>query len=174
MARGRPVDDETRERVREAIRAGDPRNTIARKFGLSGSTVSSIAKRAGLSFDRSAVAAATKARSVDLAAGRTRLAEKMLAASEDMLDRIDDPYLVFSFGGKENAYNEHTLASAPVDVRRNVITTAGIVFDKLTRIVEKDNGGLEQAVGVLDQIADGFKAAAEKYRSETVDEPVGD
>lgn len=166
MARGRPVDDEIRERVREAIRAGDPRNTIARAFGLSGSTVSSIAKRAGLSFDRSAVAAATKARSVDLAAGRTRLAEKMLAASEDMLDRIDDPYLVFSFGGKENDYNEHTLASAPVEVRRNVITTAGIAFDKLTRIVENDSGAADGAIGVLDQVAGALSQAADVIRRE--------
>lgn len=171
MARGRPVDEETREGVREAIRSGKSRNDVAREFGLSGSTVSGIAETAGLSFDRSSVEAATKARSIDLAAGRIRLAEKMLAATEAMLDRIDDPYLVFNFGGKDNTYEEHTLDSAPVEVRRNIITTAGIAFDKLTRIVERDSGGLEDAVGVLDQIADGFRAAAEKYRAETTDEP---
>lgn len=84
-----------------------------------------------------------------------------------MLDDIDGEYLVHNFGGKDNDYNEHLLDTTPVEVKRNIITTAGITFDKLTRIVEKSDTGLEQTVGVLDTIADGFRAAAEKYRSET-------
>lgn len=168
------ISDEQREQVLALHAEGHARNEIARRIGISAGSVTNICRAADRAFDRSETKHATEARQIDLAAGRTRLAEKMLAASEDMLDRIDDPYLVFSFGGKENDYNEHTLTSAPVEVRRNVITTAGITFDKLTRIVEKDNGGLDQAVGVLDQIADGFRAAAEKYRSESPDEPVGD
>lgn len=169
MPQGRPVEEETREGVRAAIRAGTARNEVARQFKLSTSTVSKIAEDAGLSFDRSGTAAATTARQVDLAAGRTRLAEKMLQASEKMLDQIDDTYLVYNFGGKDNDYNEHELDSAPVEVKRSIIVTAGITFDKLTRIVERDNGGLEQAQGVLDQLAAGFAAAAEQYRSETPD-----
>ncbi len=169
MTRGRPVDDETRADVRARIAAGQPRNKIAREVGIGAATVSKIADDAGLTFDRSRIESATKARQVDLAAGRTRLAEKMLAASESMLDKIDEPYLVYNFGGKDNEYNFRTLDSAPVEVRRSVIVTAGITFDKLTRIVERDNGGLEQAQGVLDQLAAGFAAAAEQYRSETPD-----
>lgn len=168
------ISNEKRQHVLTLHAEGHPRNEIARRVGISAGSVTNICRNADRAFDRSETKHATEARQIDLAAGRTRLAEKMLAASENMLDRIDDPYLVYSFGGKENDYAEHTLESAPVEVRRNVITTAGITFDKLTRIVEKDNGGLDQAVGVLDQIADGFKAAAEKYRSETPDEPVGD
>ncbi len=81
----------------------------------------------------------------------------MLAASEDMLDVIDGPYEVYNFGGKDNTFESRVLDSAPVEVRRNVITTAAITFDKLTRIVEKSDTGLEQAAGVLDQIADGLR-----------------
>jgi len=168
------ISDAQREQVLALHAEGHSRNEIARRLGISAGSVTNICRASDRAFDRSETKHATEARQIDLAAGRTRLAEKMLAASEDMLDRIDDPYLVFSFGGKENDYNEHKLESAPVEVRRNVITTAGITFDKLTRIVEKDNGGLDQAVGVLDRIADGFRVAAEKYRSESPDEPVGD
>lgn len=146
---------------------GHARNEIARRVGISAGSVTNICRDAGLTFDRSETKQATEARAVDLAAGRIRLAEKMLAASEDMLDRIDDEYVVYNFGGKDNTFEQRTLDSAPVEVRRNVITTAGITFDKLTRIVEKSDSGLEQAVGVLDTIADGFRAAAEQYRSET-------
>jgi len=157
--------------ARALFDAGLSCNAIAKKLGVSAATISRWAKAEGLTFDRAQVNAANKAHSVDLAAARIRLAEKMLAASESMLDKINEPYLVYNFGGKDNTYETATLDSAPVEVRRNVIATAGITFDKLTRIVERDNGGLDQAVGVLDQIADGFKLAAEKYRSETPDEP---
>jgi hypothetical protein len=76
----------------------------------------------------------------------------MLAASESMLDRIDDPYLVYAFGGKDNDYNEHRLDSAPVEVRRNIITTAGITFDKLSRIVENSGAGADDAKSMLAQL----------------------
>jgi transposase-like protein len=170
MARS-PMNDETRSRARVLFDEGMSRNSIARELDLDPATVTRWARSEGLEFDRAASAAASKARAVDLAAGRIRLAEKMLAAAEDMLDRIDDEYVVYNFGGKDNTFEQRTLESAPVEVRRNVITTAAITFDKLTRIVERENGGLEQAVGVLDQIAEGFKAAADKYRRETADEP---
>ncbi|WP_300269052.1 hypothetical protein [Microbacterium sp.] len=161
------ITDEQREHVLALHAEGHPRNEIARRVGISAGSVTNICRAADRSFDRSETKQATEARQIDLAAGRTRLAEKMLAASEAMLDRIDDPYLVYSFGGKDNDYNEHTLESAPVEVRRNIITTAGITFDKLTRIVEKSDTGLEQAVGVIDTLAAGFTAAAERLRPET-------
>ncbi|MEJ6554040.1 helix-turn-helix domain-containing protein [Microbacterium esteraromaticum] len=160
------------KRALELAEQGMSCRGIAKELGCAPSTVSRWADRAGVSFDRAQTAAAVKAHTVDLAAGRVRLAEKMLAASEAMLDRIDEPYMVYNFGGKDNTFEQAELASAPVEVRRNVITTAGITFDKLTRIVEKSDTGAEQAAGVLDQLAAGFTAAAAQYRSETsTDEP---
>lgn len=161
------ISDVQRQQVIDLHAQGLPRNQIAREVGISAGSVTNICHAEGLSFDRSGTKHANEARQVDLAAGRIRLAEKMLAASEEMLDTIDGPYEVYNFGGKDNTFESRVLDSAPVEVRRNVITTAGITFDKLTRIVEKSDTGLEQAVGVLDTIADGFRAAAEKYRSET-------
>lgn len=162
-----PISPEQRQHVLDLHAQGLPRNDIARQTGVSAGSVTNICRDAGLSFDRSATKQASEARSVDLAAGRIRLAEKMLAASEAMLDTIDDEYLVYNFGGSENTYREHLLESAPVEVKRNIITTAGITFDKLTRIVERSDTGLEQAVGVLDTIARGFDAAADRLRAET-------
>ncbi|MBB3158033.1 hypothetical protein FHS07_001729 [Microbacterium proteolyticum] len=161
------ISDAQREQVLNLHAIGVPRNEISRRTGVSAGSVTNICRDAGLSFDRSATKQASEARTVDLAAGRIRLAEKMLAVSESMLDTIDDPYIVFNFGGSENTYNEHELESAPVEVRRNIVTTAGITFDKLTRIVERSDTGLDQAVGVLDTIARGFEAAADRLRVET-------
>lgn len=155
------------ERARELHAAGRSCNAIARELGCAASTVSRWAKGEGLTFDRSKTADAVKAHTVDLAAGRIRLAEKMLAASEDMLDVIDGPYEVYNFGGKDNTFESRVLDSAPVEVRRNVITTAGITFDKLSRIVERSDTGLDEAVGVIDTLAAGFTAVAERLRAET-------
>lgn len=164
------ISEDQKARVLSLHTQGLARNEIARRVGISAGSVTNICRDTGLTFDRSETKHATEARQVDLAAGRIRLAEKMLAASEAMLDDIDGEYLVYNFGGKDNDYNEHLLDAAPVEVKRNIITTAGITFDKLTRIVEKSDTGLDQAVGVLDTIAEGFAAAAERYRESATDE----
>jgi transposase-like protein len=140
------------ERAREMFDRGLSCNAIARELGCAASTVSRWAKVSGLKFDRAQVAAANQAHKVDLAAGRIRLAEKMLAAAEAMLDDIDEPYLVYNFGGKDNTYEEHELDTAPVEVRRNIITTAGITFDKLTRVVETSGDGADDAKSMLAQL----------------------
>ena len=170
------ITDEQRAEVLRLHTEGHARNEIARRIGISAGSVTNICRAADRAFDRSETAKATEARQIDLAAGRTRLAEKMLAVAEGMLDSVEKPYLVYSFGGKDNDYNEHTLASAPFEVRQRALTGAGVAFDKLTRIVEKADSGIDQASGVLDQLAAGFTAAAAAYRAEetTTDEPERD
>lgn len=145
---------------------GHSRNEIARRTGISTGSVTNICRAHDRAFDRSETKQANAARQTDLAAARIRLAGKMLHRSEEMLDALDAPYLVYNFGGKDNTYEEHTLAAAPVEVRRNAVVTAGITFDKLTRIVERDNGGLETAVGVLDSLAGTLTAAAAALRTD--------
>ncbi len=145
---------------------------IADELGVSRSTVSRWAKEDGLAFDRARTAQAVAAHSIDLAAGRQRLAEKMLAAAEQMLDDLDKPYIVFSFGGRDNVYNEHKLDRPPVEVKRNIVTTAAITFDKLTRIVEKDPD-VSGAASVVQSLEAGILAAAEVLRrpeTETTEE----
>lgn len=151
----------TPERARELFDQGLGCNAIARRLGVSPAKVSKWAKAERLSFDRSQVAAANAAHRVDLAAGRQRLAEKMLQASESMLDRIDEPYLVYNFGGSDNSFNSRTLDEAPVEVKRNIITTAGITFDKLSRIVENDGSGADDAKSMLAQLGRALGIGAE-------------
>jgi len=172
MARS-PMNEETRAKARELFAAGTSRNRIARELDLDPATVTRWAQSEGLEFDRSETEMATRARTIDLAEARVRLAQKMVVAAEDMLDRLDAPFLVYNFGGKDNTYVEHVLESAPVEVVRNAVTTAGIAFDKVTRIVEKDNGGLEGTLGVLDALAGNLAAAAERLRAEG-ETPAGD
>lgn len=157
MTRGRPVEPETRTEALRLFEAGKSRNAIARELGIGAATVTKIIGDAGQAFDREQTAAAVKAHTVDLAALRLRLAEKMGTAAERMLDKLDDPYLVYNFGGKDNDYNEHTLDSAPVEVRRSVIVTGGIAFDKITRVVERDPD-TSGATSVLSALETGLRA----------------
>lgn len=152
--------------ARELHRQGLSCNAIAKQIGVAPSTISRWASRAGLSFNRAATAAAVKAHTIDLAAARIELAQKMLARSTELLDSLDKPYLVHNFGGRDNTYAEHTLDAAPVEVWDKANAGAARTFDRISRIVEKDGSGVEEATGLLDQLATGFRLAADAYRAD--------
>ncbi|WP_440708811.1 helix-turn-helix domain-containing protein [Herbiconiux sp. YIM B11900] len=157
--------EENRARLVALHGEGKSCREIATALGFSPATISKHAKALQLDFDRSQTDLATRARVIDLAEQRTLLAQKMLVVGHELLDTVDKPFIVFNFGGKSNTYREHLLPRPTPDAQRSMVTTAAIAFDKATRILEKSNGGLETAEGVLDKLAEGFKAAAEQYRT---------
>jgi hypothetical protein len=83
-----PLSDEKRERGIDLIRQGMGRNAVAREIGVSSQTVSALAKKAGLSFDRTATAQATEARKVDAKARRLALGNALLGDLEEVRLRI--------------------------------------------------------------------------------------
>lgn len=83
---------------------------------------------------------------------RVQLAEEMSLAAMELLKARNDKYLVYNFGGKDNTYEEHTLERPPVDVIRNAVTTAGIAFDKATKVVEQTPEGLRGAESLIDRL----------------------
>lgn len=163
---GKRITPEQRDEVLRLHTEGHPRNEIARRTGISAGSVTTICTEAGRSFDRSVTKDAQAARSADLSERRVLLAHRLDKAANDMLDMLDGPFEVYNFGGKDNTFNSQTLDSVPVDARRTIITSAAIVFDKITRIVEKDSGGTEGAAGVLDSFAAALELAADSIRSE--------
>ena len=167
------LTDETRADILRLHSEGLSRNEIARRTGVSAGSVTNVCTENDRTFDRSATKDASEAKRVDLADARMNLAHRMNAAANDMLDMLDKPFTVFNFGGKDNTFSSEVLSSVPVDARRTIITSSAIVFDKISRIVEKDNGGLEQTVGVLDALAGNLTAAAEMLRAQD-SVPVGD
>lgn len=165
----RTFDDEMRADAARLYSAGKSCRAIARELGVAASTVSKWAKETGRSFTREQVRAAVEAHTEDLAAARLRLVGKMATAAEGMLDSIDSPYLVYNFGGNDNTYEEHTLTSPPVEVKRSIIVTAGIAFDKASRIVERDpdTGG---ATSVLDTLEAGLRTVVSELDGPKTDE----
>ena len=140
------------KRAKELFDQGFGCNAIARELGVGAASVSRWANAEGLAFDRSQVALAVRAHVVDMAETRLLLAQKMAVVAHDMLDQLDGPYLVHSFGGRDNEYNEHTLERPPVEVVRNVVTTAAIAFDKATKVLELSPDGLNESLSMLDRI----------------------
>lgn len=151
MAR-RGTFDSKRAEARRLFDQGLSCRAIAKELGCSPSTVSRWAEAEKLSFDRSQTAAAVQAHTVDLAKARVELAQEMAAAGLELLRARHRPYLVFNFGGKDNTYEEHTLDRPPVEVIRNAVTTAGIAFDKASRVVESTPEGQVEAESVLDRL----------------------
>ncbi|WP_051702045.1 hypothetical protein [Mycetocola saprophilus] len=144
-------DEQTRVDARALYDEGLGCNAIARELNISASSVSLWAKREGLKFDRAQVAEANRAHVADLAAARIRLATKLTTVAESALDSLDEEYLVYNFGGKDNEYREHTLSKAPMDARRTAVTMGAVAFDKVSRIVERETDvtGAESTLAAL-------------------------
>jgi transposase-like protein len=147
--------------IRTAGETGESRNTIARRCGVSPSTVSKIAEEAGLAgaFDRTQTENATRAKLADNRAVRADLSRRLLAKAGDLLDQMDEPHRAFAFGGKDNVYREHELPRPPAGDLRNLMVTAATAIDKHLALDRHDSGaGLDETVSLLDRIWDGLKA----------------
>lgn len=124
------ISDETRQAIAADIRAELPRNQIARKYDVSSSTVTLIARENGLTFDRSMTKRATEARITDAAALRAETSMRFLHKAGELISMMDGEYLAYSFGGRDNTYNEHRLDRPPDSALRNLMVTAATAFDK--------------------------------------------
>jgi DNA invertase Pin-like site-specific DNA recombinase len=110
-----PIDDETKAKILEVAREGThSRAEIARTFSVSTTTVSRFCFAAGISFDRSATDAATKAKLKDLAAARVVLAGSLLDDVAEARQRLHAAETARDFGLLARAV--HDLADAHVKV----------------------------------------------------------
>jgi hypothetical protein len=145
MPRGRPVDPDTRARVIQLIRDGIPRNAIARECMIAPSSVTAIAQDEGLTFERATMtASAVAARQADMKLRRVELIEELTAKAGDHLARIDQPFLAFNFGGKDNTYEEHELDSAPTGDILNLHRAASLALKDARELIRDDD---DQGVG---------------------------
>lgn len=163
------LSEAARARILEMFDAGMPRNEIAREVGVSGSTVTTVCRKEGRLFDRSAQLLDLRAVEEDLGELRDLVAKKMLIVANDALDSLDGPHLVFNFGGRDNDYAEHLLDEAPLETKLDAMRAASLAVDKANRIVERSNPGLEQAAGILGGINAGIEFMTNYMRENQVD-----
>lgn len=153
-----PIPDDVRAAILDDIRAGKPRNQIARDHNVSTGSVTNIAKANGLTFDRAATKDATQARKTDMAAERAIVSHLFLRRAREALEQMDQPHTVFNFGGKDNTYNEKHLDRPPTGDLRNLMVTAAMGLDKHLVRERFDSGEDANQVGsLLGALLDGLQ-----------------
>lgn len=126
-------------RIRDLVAAGKGRNEIAAELGISLGSVTAIAQAIGVSFDRSMTAQAVAARSVDCKLLRTELGLKLLRKANQLIDDMARPFLAFSFGGRDNTYNEHQLDTPPTQDIRNLMIAASTAISRHIELEKVDS-----------------------------------
>lgn len=114
----KPVTDDERNAIVDALHAGRSARDIATEHGRSTDTISRIAKSIGWDFGRPNLTRAREAKSAYSAERRASLAARFTEVAERLLDDLDGEYLVFNFGGKDNTYEEHMLDAPPIEAKR--------------------------------------------------------
>lgn len=165
--RPRPVTDETRAEIRALHAEGFGRNEIARRLNISGASVTKAAQAMELVFDHSMTALATAAAQIDLHAYRAQLERKLLVRATEALEAMDQPYLLGSFGGKDNVWNETLLDEAPVEVKRNLMTIAGIGVQRAADLGRRTTAG--EQLGVAESLVDRLDESLLDWAREQVD-----
>jgi transposase-like protein len=145
-----------RQRIIEAIKAGQPRNEIARETGRAPATVTLIAQEEGLSFDRADTKAATEARVTDIRARLAALADGLVADAERLRGQLFAPHVAFAFGGKDNEYNEHEIPEPTARDKQAIMTSIGIAVDKARQITAAEAPGGEEARSLVRDLLDGI------------------
>lgn len=154
-----PVTDETRADVRRLHAEGLGRNEIARRLNRSPRTISVICEEAGLTFDRTATAVATKAASIDARARRTGIMERLYAQAEQLLHRLErgeHEVREVSFG-KVLTYQVEELPAQDV---RNLMVAVSTAVDRAAKLEAlNSDSGVNDAKSMLGQLAAGLTAA---------------
>lgn len=153
MPAAKPVTDEERAAIREMHAQGVGRNEMCKRLGRGGRTISRVAAELGLSFDRSgSLAVATAVKKADAAERRARLQVNMLEAAEMLLEQMFQPARVYSFGGKENEYNERQHDEPPFRDKRDIASALTALVGSSTRLAEFDRGAgdTEQKSALVD------------------------
>ena len=139
MANGhRPWTPDEDTRLRELHGQGQALHTIARTMGRSKDTISRKAQALGLSWSRERTAAAAQAVAVDNRARRQAIIATLYTRVEEFLEQVTLPHLVFSFGGKDNTYEERLLDRPPTGDIRNLMQSASIALQRARDLEELD------------------------------------
>lgn len=157
----KPVTDEERAAILDTLRTTENLSETARRHRRSLDTIRRIAAAAGVDVaDRTRTRAATEAAKVDAAARRERLKDLLAQRAVEFLEQMDQPFLAFNFGGKDNTYAEHRLQRPPTGDIRNLMQSAGIAVQRLTDLERVDgNPRDDEARSMLGALATGLQAA---------------
>ncbi|OPC83016.1 hypothetical protein B4N89_20605 [Embleya scabrispora] len=143
-----PVTDEERQHILALHAQGMTRNEICRETRRSSGTVSLTVADAGFTFARGPeVEAATAARKADLEGLRTREAYFCLLDAMRIREQMSQPAVVFSFGGKDNTYEERAVDEPPASDKRALASAASMLYDRSLKLCPPDAGSSDEQAG---------------------------
>jgi hypothetical protein len=137
MAKPRPITDADYAHLHELHGQGLSRNQIAKAMNRGTSSVSRMAAKAGLDFDRTRTAAGTAAKVLDAKARRADLALKLLEDAEQLRERIHASYTVWRILN-DGALVTGTLARPDARDQRDLMIAASTAIEKSLRLDEYD------------------------------------
>lgn len=162
----------------ELLTPHDPprsRRAISDAHGVSIRTVQRIADRLGIAKEAwrtDTVRAATVSALDRRRAERSRLADELQRRAAEILAKLDQPHLAFSFGGRDNEYNERLLDAPPSSDIRNLVQSANTLLGRAQEIDTRDQLAADDTAGeVLDRL---FTGLGHAYRAARLDEHPGE
>lgn len=151
------------------------RNAIARAMGRSLRGVTVHAGRLGLSFDRTATAAATEAKMQDAKARRAAIIQGLYDVAEEELAYLkqgDGYNLVEVSIGKPVPY---TVERLPAQDRKALVSSISTATSAAARLEALDtNNGVDDGISMLGKLASGLSAAYNAMTEEDDGEGAGD
>lgn len=152
-----PLTETEIARIHEMHAAGAARNDIAKDLGRSGDTITRYCKKAGLSFDRTATMAATKAKKADAAALRAQLELDYLDDAQRLRKQLWEPCIAFNFGGKDNTYAETNLDEPVFADKLKIMQASTTASNAALRIEQaRAEGGVTEARSLVGDLAKYF------------------
>ncbi|WP_367128308.1 helix-turn-helix domain-containing protein [Saccharothrix sp. HUAS TT1] len=173
MATG-PLSDTEKQRIRDLHSQGATRNDIARDLGRSSATISKWCGRLGLGFDRKTTAAATAAKVEDAKAKRAAIMQGLLDDAQKLRGQLFAPAVIFSFGGKDNSYEERKVPEPPARDKRDLMASIVQAVNASLRLDEHDRGSdVDDAKAMVDELYEALTGAWEQYHREHPEQTPG-
>lgn len=145
-----PLTDGERDRIRQLHAAGTTRNDIARDLGRSPASVSKVCADLGLTFDRTAVQAATEARKADAASRRAILELDLLDDAARLRKQLWQSARYIDHGGKDYDRVEWTQDEPTAVDKLKLMQAVGVAIDRSLKLAEHDSDqGVDQAKSML-------------------------
>lgn len=133
--------DEESTRLTELHAAGKSLHFIANEMGRSKNTISKWASTLGLSWDRTETAKAAEAVHIDNKAKRAKAESLFLDKTIETLEQLDQPALVYSFGGPMNEYNEHILTKPDPIAQKHIMSAASTAINAAMKLGQLNSEG---------------------------------
>lgn len=151
--------------IQRLAKEGLTLSKIAKETGVSRNTCKKYAEVVGVDFGANrnpGLEVAVKNRTLDLKARRQELAIRLLDETDQLLDSLHQKHLAFSFGGKDNDYNEQEIDAPPAADKKHIVSAASLLMQKHLEYIKHDSdNGASEAVSIISRIVDSLGLPAE-------------